>query len=657
MRLSVGGEWVLRGFVGAVLPAIGIILTDWYDDANTLSNSACEGVSIYMLLLFPFFLFWKAPAENGGRLKNTAAGERIISYTALLYGMIILEWYVFGYGENYEEVASYLECWYGFFVWLFPSGCIIGFITHGLWNSPGYTGDIRLADLLKRVLFAAALWLALAWAWSPQRGVVSNIEIILEICKNIALYGGVFFFGIGACKYIRTTAAAPDGVLRFRFNGGEMEYFKICAANFVLSVITLGGYSPWAKIRAKNYLYGNTFLEGANFDYRPNPWAIFCARLIIIPAIIFWQDIYRFIIYGLNGAKKYLAEFGVFADSSALDNLYYTSEIIIFTLFLFAYLWLFLRGISFNARVSHYRNINFHFRRNRHFLFFLALLLSVIITGGWLNIAIDLVITGLKAKVGGYTGCGFLNHNLCIQQNLAQMTSEYFRPAYYAPFVFMCCGALMFSGFLLWMLHFWFRMRAGNFSWGGMSFRFAAPFGKTALIFTPVLLPVWVEYGGGLAALFMLSFERGAEADWLLALLQGKGEVWYGLTTHNVFYLILGLVASLFAYFLVAYLYLSSAGFKYFWNHVAFDGGRVRCGFSAVDYMWRIVVINTFAVLLSLGILAPWARIRRARYLAEYMWLDADAELLERQKPKEGEKTGAFGGEAADAAAFDIALV
>ncbi len=639
MRLSAAErEWFLRAVCGAALPVAGLWADAVFDD-SAAAGYAYGAAELYFWLLFPFALFWRAPAENGGRIGGGAAGERIAGYIFLFFILSLLGFWFFYEGGYDAEKLTHGETAYWMLCWVFPQSLVVGFISQALWNFPPYATGASFFQWLKTAFVFAAVWLSLALAWSPERGA----DNVLTAAATVLLYGGAFFAGLGARKYFRIHRTAPRGVLRFEFKGEGVEYFKICAANFFLSVITLGGYSPWAKIRAKNYLYGNTFLEGANFEYRPNPWAIFCARLIIIPALVFWEDIYGFIIGQLARIREYLSGLGVFAESSAPDELYYAAQIITVALFLFAYFALFLRGMSFNARVSRHRNIAFQFRRNRQFLFFLALLLGVIIAGSWINTAIHLVIAGLEAKVGGYSGCGQLNHNFCMRLHLAEMTSEYFRAAYYAPFIFIAGGVLAFSVFLLWMFHLWFGMRAGNFSWGGMRFRFAAPFRKTALILSPAFLVIWAAYGALLAAVLMMSFERGAEADWLMSQWRkiGVAEETAG-----------GVLLLLFLY-----LYLSSAGFKYFWNHASFDGGRVRCGFSAADYMRRIVVVNLTAIIFSLGILAPWARIRRSRYLAQHMWLEADAEVLQRQKPKEGEKTGAFGGEATDAAGFDIALV
>ena len=70
------------------------------------------------------------------------------------------------------------------------------------------------------------------------------------------------------------SAAARMG-LRFEGRGGE--YFNIWILNLALSVITLGIFSAWAKVRSRRYFYGNMLLNGHGFDYHASPPRILIA--------------------------------------------------------------------------------------------------------------------------------------------------------------------------------------------------------------------------------------------------------------------------------------------------------------------------------------------------------------------------------------------
>lgn len=75
----------------------------------------------------------------------------------------------------------------------------------------------------------------------------------------------------------------------FRFNGNGAEYFRIWIVNLLLSIVTLGIYSAWAKVRRLQYFYGNTELAGSSFRYEGNPIAILKGRIIAIILLFAYQ--------------------------------------------------------------------------------------------------------------------------------------------------------------------------------------------------------------------------------------------------------------------------------------------------------------------------------------------------------------------------------
>ncbi len=67
----------------------------------------------------------------------------------------------------------------------------------------------------------------------------------------------------------------------FEFTGRAGEYFKIWIVNILLTFLTLGIYSAWAKVRTRRYFYGNTFLQDSSFEYLADPLKILKGRLIV----------------------------------------------------------------------------------------------------------------------------------------------------------------------------------------------------------------------------------------------------------------------------------------------------------------------------------------------------------------------------------------
>ncbi|KHD07517.1 hypothetical protein PN36_33775 [Candidatus Thiomargarita nelsonii] len=123
--------------------------------------------------------------------------------------------------------------------------------------------------------------------------------------------------------------------LPFMFSGEGGEYFKIWIVNLILSVLTLGIYSAWAKVRTNRYFYGNTSLDNAAFEYHATPMVILKGRLIAVAALV---------IYLL------LSEFFPIAG-------------LLFTAILGLLIpWVIWRSIQFNARMVSYRNVRFGFQ-------------------------------------------------------------------------------------------------------------------------------------------------------------------------------------------------------------------------------------------------------------------------------------------------------
>jgi uncharacterized membrane protein YjgN (DUF898 family) len=71
----------------------------------------------------------------------------------------------------------------------------------------------------------------------------------------------------------------------FQFSGNGAEYFRIWLTNIAFTVMSLGIYSAWAKVRRVEYVYRNTRLANAHFMYDAQPMAILRGR--VIAAILF----------------------------------------------------------------------------------------------------------------------------------------------------------------------------------------------------------------------------------------------------------------------------------------------------------------------------------------------------------------------------------
>lgn len=121
---------------------------------------------------------------------------------------------------------------------------------------------------------------------------------------------------------------------KFEFRGSAGEWFGIWIVNLVLTILTLGIYSAWAKVRTKKYFYQNTYVAGRNFDYHATGMQILIGRLIVLAALI------------------------VFQIASAV---FPPAALVMLVALIVIFPWLLVRSLRFNAQMSSWSNVRFRF--------------------------------------------------------------------------------------------------------------------------------------------------------------------------------------------------------------------------------------------------------------------------------------------------------
>lgn len=121
------------------------------------------------------------------------------------------------------------------------------------------------------------------------------------------------------------------------FTGTTHEYFRIWIVNMALTIVTLGVYSAWAKVRKLRYFYGNTTVADGQFDYHARPQAILFGRLIAVGMLAaYW-------------ASGYVS---VWAPLVVIALIFLVSP------------WLIVRSRIFQMRNTSYRGLRFNFAPN-----------------------------------------------------------------------------------------------------------------------------------------------------------------------------------------------------------------------------------------------------------------------------------------------------
>lgn len=86
-----------------------------------------------------------------------------------------------------------------------------------------------------------------------------------------------------ASSWAAASRAMPAEPQRFAlsFTGSGSEYFRIWIVNLLLTLVTLGLYYPWAKLRKLRYFYANTGFAGHPFDFHGDPWRMLRGYLLV----------------------------------------------------------------------------------------------------------------------------------------------------------------------------------------------------------------------------------------------------------------------------------------------------------------------------------------------------------------------------------------
>jgi uncharacterized membrane protein YjgN (DUF898 family) len=80
----------------------------------------------------------------------------------------------------------------------------------------------------------------------------------------------------------------------FEFRATGAQYFRIWIVNLLLTILTLGIYSAWAKVRRLRYLYGSTSVAGSSFEYHGQPLQILKGRLIAVGVFVIYGVVTRY---------------------------------------------------------------------------------------------------------------------------------------------------------------------------------------------------------------------------------------------------------------------------------------------------------------------------------------------------------------------------
>ena len=335
----------------------------------------------------------------------------------------------------------------------------------------------------------------------------------------------------------------------FSFAGDGGEYFRIWIVNLLLTIVTLGIYSAWAKVRREQYFHRNLLLDGSGFDYHGQPIPILKGRIVAFLLLV-----------ALSTAQN-------------IDPVLYGVALV---LLLPVVPWLAVKAFRFRAHNTSYRGLRFSFHGTYRQAF----------------------------KV-------FIGYGL-----LAMVTFWLAFPLFYR----------QLRKFVL-----------DNTRFGSTSFECSVTIGAIYRIFLfPALIMLLLMIG---LIVVVISAFAGRENPLLMVFLGAA------------FMLIPLLLISIQA-LLVPYIQARTANAV--WNSTSLGPHAFVSRLPVGGYI-GLTVVNWLAIIGTLGLFIPWARVRVARYRAEHLAM-AVSGSLDDFLAAEATAASALGDETAEMFDLDIGL-
>ncbi len=352
---------------------------------------------------------------------------------------------------------------------------------------------------------------------------------------------------------------------QFAFTGNGREYFGIWTVNLFLTIITLGIYSAWAKVRTNRYFYGNTVVAGSAFDYTADPIQILKGRVIAVLIFIFYQVSIRF-FPDLSGIA--LAGFFILVPA------------------------IYVFSMAFKMRYSAWRGINFSFKRDfwgAYKLFspiFLYLVLSAIVP----------LLLGLGAE------------DLILDEESQEISREF--GIYLA--ISGVLGLFLMLFFPLWQRKY--------YDFVGNRVRFGQSDFAIQLR-TKTFYGIYTKSGG----IVLLGISVFALAVFLMVTFLSADTLPPALALVIIYPLLL-------VPYLFAFAYMQTRLTNTLYSSIRVGPVSFESNLEFGPMIW-LYFSNTLAIVFTLGLAIPWAKVRVTKYRADCMWMLAeDLDFIQADK-------------------------
>ncbi|WP_439134903.1 YjgN family protein [Pseudomaricurvus sp.] len=398
-----------------------------------------------------------------------------------------------------------------------------------------------------------------------------------------------------------------------KFSGSAGEFFGIRFVNGLLNMITLGIYSPWAKVRELQYLYGNTDLAGGDFQFTADPKRMLISRLIAMALFVTYIFVENFpTTEALIAYAALMVAFLIFSP--------------IITVFM----------MSFRLRHSRWRGINFRFHNDFKgaYRVYLAPMSLIMLSLACLALPFN---SEMVEDFLGMTAHERFYDEWQAEQSQAETTyqetddldsySGNEEPTYINPHFFWPSGILLLLFFALVPYFDFINMRflVRNTHFGTAACRYRAGLNEFYRIYAVLL-----------AAIALLAL------------------IWVGVVKSGISYP-LAIIATII-FFPFAAAFMKSKRYNLIFGRTTFKNDQFRL--RANVPFWKaffVLSTNTICVILTLGMLKAWADIRTLRLILGYTAIETESSFDEFHADQQKEQS-AIGEEIADVFDIDVAF-
>lgn len=380
--------------------------------------------------------------------------------------------------------------------------------------------------------------------------------------------------------------------LPIRFSARWTEYWRIWIVNLALSILTLGIYSAWAKVRTKQYFYGHVQLGGSAFAYHGQPLPILKGRLIAAALVIIWLVCTQIGPGWMGGAAL---------------------------LFVLLLPWLVVRAAAFRAWNSSWRGLRFSFGGKTGGAF-VRYALPVFAVVGLILALVYFYASGSEGELppgaaillmllvlGGYLG---YPHLVAAQKRF--IVSQH-------------------------------RFGTTQFEFTGEGYTLFKAYFGTMFLFIPL----------NFVGAFLDPLTEGA-TKLVLPWLQTQDWVWFKDFAWPLPLILAPVLLLTSLPMLFGLGYLRGRSMHWQWNATRVGPLQFRCGLDPWE-MAGHYALNGLVLALSLGLLAPWAMVRTARLRAESLSVQTTTGLDEFVGGQSA-AAGATGDEVGDIVGLDVGI-